>query len=192
MVFLEEKHIMSEEQVEQYNWQDKLMPKVISFLKRKMNTKDVVQADRNSDLNKATDLFINGKPTALRMYVTTENKNQYRNLTFRTKGWGSTTEIQKIKNIYYYVFIWVDKKTNKPLNYIILDCHNNNLYNILINKKTEAKLIHNSDGKTSFLAIEPYWFKNIIISTNLNNYLKLRHLPGHIPGTSMNVIKKEC
>ncbi len=67
-------------------------------------------------------------------------------------------------------------KEAKPVHYIILDCRDNKLVDIINLNETVKKECKNADG-TKFYAIEPYYFKNITIKTNIpDEFKKLRNI----------------
>ena len=175
-------HIMSKLEVKQYDFQDKHTDGVIKLLKSKLGFEKIRKSTEGEDYNYATDFVADGKYKIGCRLLNLANKNiQLHNLTFRYHGHGTTTEMQKIHNLDYYIFVWMDnfeKKENaKPIHYIILDCRDNKLLNVINNPNTVKKDCINIKDGTKFYAIEPYYFRKITISTNLpKEFKKLRNI----------------
>ena len=172
-------HIMSNKEVQQYNFQDKHTDGVIALLKKKLGFKQVRKSTIQEDYNYATDFVAEDKYKIGCRLLNLANKNiQLHNLTFRYHGHGVGTEMDKLHYLDYYIFVWMDNFTNKakPIHYIILDCRNNKLVDTINSDKTVKKECRNADG-TKFYAIEPYYFKNITIKTNIpDEFKKLRNI----------------
>ena len=172
-------HIMSNKEVQQYNFQDKHTDGVISLLKKKLGFKEVRKSTDKEDYNYATDFVAEDKYKIGCRLLNLANKNiQLHNLTFRYHGHGVGTEMDKLYYLDYYIFVWMNNFTDKakPIHYIILDCRNNKLVDIINANETVKKECRNPDG-TKFYAIEPYYFRKITISTNLPpEFKKLRNI----------------
>lgn len=173
-------HIMSQKEIKQYEFQDKHTNGVITLLKNKLGFKKIRKSTEEEDYNYATDFVAEDKYKIGCRLLNLSNKNiQLHNLTFRYSGHGVGTETDKLHYLDYYIFVWMDNFTDKakPVHYIILDCRDNKLLNVINNPNTVKKDCINIKDGTKFYAIEPYYFKNITIKTNLpSEFKKLRNI----------------
>ena len=176
-------HIMSQKEIKQYEFQDKHTNGVITLLKNKLGFKKIRKSTEEEDYNYATDFVAEDKYKIGCRLLNLSNKNiQLHNLTFRYSGHGIGTETDKLHYLDYYIFVWMDNFTDKakPVHYIILDCRDNKLLNVINNPNTVKKDCINIKDGTKFYAIEPYYFKNITIKTNLpSEFKKLRNINKH-------------
>lgn len=184
-------NIWTQKEEQQFILQDNFLEqKGIKFIAYKFNIpKNKIRfATKAEDRNEATDLLIGSKRMGVRCFDANNKSNNPRNITIRLKGYGSATEINKTNYLDYYAYFWLDmsnKDDFKIVDYIIMDCSDNKLSDIILNPSTEAKFIKikNKFGYTYFAAIEVYFIKSLLLYYHLpNECLELRHIEGHIPG----------